>query len=319
MTKHSTPGTEVDTEVEGNTNTSTSVSEQDCSKMKKRNWFLTINNYTENELLLLNNYPCKYIIWQTEIGEKCGTPHLHACIVYPNAVVWPKRDFPRARIEPVISLPDCIKYCSKKETRVEGPFERGERPKQGKRNDLKKLAEEVVKGRSINHIAKEEPDMFVKYGRGLKLLREETQKNRNSENPPFVVWLWGNAGVGKSRIPNTIFSETSIYIKDGTSWWDNYDHEKCILIDDFDGKWPYRDFLRLLDRYKYQGQFKGGYVKINSPFIFITCEFGPSHFWEDNALKQVTRRCSVIHQVTNYETSYEIIRNELIKTQKDIL
>lgn len=291
-----TTGTKVGTEVEGNIITSTSVSKS----LKKRNWFLTINNYNQQEIDMLNNIDCKYIIWQKEIGEECKTPHIHATIIFKNAVVWPKRHFPRADIEVVKKLDSAIKYCSKLETRVEGPFERGERPQQqGTRNDLKKLAMEVIDGKKLNTIANEQPDMYIKYGKGLKLLREEIQPNRDKDIGVIVLWLWGNAGVGKTYLPNSLFTEDEIYIKDGTQWWDNYDHEKCIIIDDFDGKWPYRDFLRLLDRYKYQGQYKGGYTKINSRFIIITCEFPPSHFWDKgNQLNQVTRRLKGVYNIT---------------------
>lgn len=296
--------TQVDTQVGGNTNTPTCVTDAN-EKMKKRNWFVTINNYNEAEIATLNNLKCRYIVWQKEEGEKCHTPHIHACICYANAVKWPKTIFPRAKILAVKDLEACIAYCSKEKTRVEGPFEHGDRPKKGKRTDLAKLASQVVEGKKINEIATTDPEMFVRYGKGLKLLREEVQVHRT--DAPQVIWLWGLAGVGKSRIPNTLF--TSIYIKDGTAWWDNYDHEDCILIDDFDGKWPFRDLLRLLDRYQYQGQFKGGYVKINSPYIFITCEFAPDYFWEGNAYAQVARRIKLIHEVKAFNESFDIIKN----------
>lgn len=78
------------------------------------------------------------------------------------------------------------------------------------------------------------------------------------------------------------------YIKDGTQWWDEYEQQEAIIIDDFDGKWPFRDLLRLLDRYPYQGQFKGGYVPINSPFIYITCEHPPDWFWGPMAKAPLT-------------------------------
>lgn len=77
-------------------------------------------------------------------------------------------------------------------------------------------------------------------------------------------------------------------------WWDGYEQQEAIIIDDFDGKWPYRDLLRLLDRYPYQGQYKGGYVKINSPYIYITCEYSPSFFWRGNEFAQIHRRLSEI-------------------------
>lgn len=292
--------TEVHTLVDGNINAST----------RKRSWFLTINNFTPLDVDRLNGLDCRYKIWQIEKGKECGTPHIHALIYYDNARVWPKKLFPTAHIVYPKNLQKCIKYCSKEDTRVEGPFEFGDRPQQGNRSDLDAVAKAVIDGTPLKTVAEQFPSHYVKYSRGLKLLREETQKHRDQDEGVTVLWLWGLAGVGKTYIPHQIFGE-DIYIKDGTPWWDNYDHEKCILIDDFDGKWPFRDLLRLLDRYKYQGQFKGGYIKINSPFIIITCEFPPWHFWEGNELKQVTRRIREIIKIENVEDGKESVLNVL--------
>jgi hypothetical protein len=79
------------------------------------------------------------------------------------------------------------------------------------------------------------------------------------------------------------------------------------VIDDFDGKWPYRDLLRLLDRYVYQGQIKGGYVHINSDYIIITCEHRPEEYWSGNELTQVRRRLDCVHECTNIDKDYEYL------------
>jgi len=52
-----------------------------------------------------------------------------------------------------------------------------------------------------------------------------------------------------------------------------------------------------LDRYRYQGQVKGGYVNINSPFIYITCEHPPSYYWSGNELDQITRRLTSVLEI----------------------
>lgn len=178
-------------------------------------------------------------------------------------------------------------YC-KKDGRV---TERGKISRQGARSDLAKVAEQVRDGASLAEIAEEVPAVFVRYHKGLAALKSIQYEDR--KEPPKVTWLWGATGVGKTRRAT---EGASFYMKDGTKWWDGYEQQDRIVIDDFDGSWPFRDLLRLLDRYPYQGQTKGGYVKINSPEIIITCEFPPTHWWEGTALRQVQRRLTeVIH------------------------
>lgn len=181
-----------------------------------------------------------------------------------------------------------IKYCKKDGNLI---LEKGEASQQGKRNDLEVAIETIKNGGKLTDI---DPVLIVKYERGFKAIKHLNTKDRTEQ--PKVIWLWGLSGTGKTR--RAVEHSDSFYIKDGTQWWDGYDQQDVIIIDDFDGRWPFRDLLRILDRYPYQGQTKGAYVKINSPTIYITCEFPPSHFWSDNDLKQVTRRLSEVIEIT---------------------
>jgi len=262
---------------------------------RSRSWFITINNPTADEITKLESDDWTYMIYQHETGLECGTPHIHALIYYKNARIWPKKKFMRADIRKPFNLEAVIKYCSKEETRTSGPFEFGVKPVQGKRNDLEDMAKKILsKELTVQEFAEEDPVSFLKYSKGLTVLETMTFSHRSVSNPPNVIWLWGLSGTGKTRTAVEI--DQSFYIKDGTQWWDGYKQQKVIIIDDFDGKWPYRDLLRLLDRYPYQGQIKGGYMPINSEFIVITCEHPPEFFWVDNELIQVTRRISEVRK-----------------------
>lgn len=264
----------------------------DYSGIKSRWWMVTILNPSHDEIEALKSIKFKYVIWQLEECPETGTPHIHACLYYTNAVVWPKRFLPRARIDKVRSPKLCIEYCSKEESRIDGPWELGEKPEQGRRNDLEMAAKMYLEV-GEKEFAEEEPGIFVKHYKGLRELKSiSMDTHRDPNKPPTVIWLWGLAGTGKTR--TAIEAHWDYYIKDGTRWWDGYEHQQAIIIDDFDGEWPYRDLLRLLDRYPYQGQVKGGYKKINSPYIYITCEYEPKHFWSGNTLAQVTRRITEI-------------------------
>ncbi len=104
--------TQVDTHERGNT------SNLSCEGKKNRKWFMTINNYSKEELKLMTQFCTskkEYIVCE-EIGEEKGIPHIHAFINCKNAVRWKtlKKMFPRARIEIGKGTgADNLVYCSK--------------------------------------------------------------------------------------------------------------------------------------------------------------------------------------------------------------
>lgn len=284
----------IDSEVAGNTRPPLKKTE------RFREWFLTINNYNEDDIDKVENCGCRYWAYQKEVGKECGTPHIHAYLYFTNQRTWSsiKKQFKTAHIELVMNTDACIEYCMKADTRVEGPWESGKRPAQGKRSDLEEVVTMVKEGKKMKDIAMECPMQYIKFNKGIDKLNAMINLKPRKDKPS-VIWYHGLAGVGKTR---TVFDEydfEDIYVKDHTMWWDGYSQEKVILIDDFDGKWPFRDLLRLLDRYPYQGQYKGGYVHINSNIV-ITCEFPPSNFWikGTNEYDQVARRLDSIIEIT---------------------
>lgn len=253
---------------------------------KKRGWCFTCNNFTDEDEQIFNELECRYIIYGREIGAS-GTPHLQGYVEFqnPRGGRGLKRVHPRAHWEGRWGTPEeASEYCRK------GPsvVERGELPRQGARTDLEEAASMVHSGQPLKKVADSFPAVYLKYHKGLAALKSMAYSHRTS--PPDVTWIWGPTGTGKTRTA----AEGSFYMKDGTPWWDGYEQQERIVIDDFDGRWPFRDLLRLLDRYPYQGQIKGGYVAINSPQIYITCEYHPNHYWEANELEQVKRRLTKI-------------------------
>ena len=263
---------------------------------RARGWCFTVNNFLEGEVnyisqMDLEELRIKYIIVGREIGEN-GTRHLQGYLEFENACTLKamKRLFPRCHAEKRRGSPsEAADYCKKEDPHY---IERGTPLEQGKRTDLQKVAEMILLGASTAEVIEESPASFIRYQRGIAALRSETKKHRDREVEPHVEWLYGPTGVGKTR--TAVESSQSFYIKDETKWWDGYDQQETIIIDDFDGKWPFRNFLRLLDRYPYQGEVKGGTVKINSPRIVITCEFHPTQFWSGNEFRQVYRRLKAV-------------------------
>lgn len=260
--------------------------------MSVRNVCFTINNPTEEDKEWVKNVVCSYICVGEEVGES-GTPHLQGYMEFKSSKRFStlKAECPRGHFEKRMGTPaQAATYCKK-----DGHFvERGVLSKQGARSDLSEVAGDVVAKVPMREIAEAHPVVYVKYYRGLERLQWRLAEDR--KDPPKVVWLWGKAGAGKSREA----CQGSFYVKDNTQWWDGYEFQDRIVIDDFDrDAWAFRDLLRLLDRYPYQGQTKGGYVKITSKEIYITCEFPPDGmgYAQGNMLQQLLRRITEIREI----------------------
>lgn len=301
------------TEVGGNTITPT-------SKIRNRAWFLTIfglekrykKNYfgedTEDDPMrrvhiLIRNLKTQYFVYQKEKCPTTGREHVHAVLYFKNPRIWPKDEFEnfRPNIGKVRNLEKAIEYCSKEKTRIDGPWEEGEKPEQGKRTDLAECCEMLKSGKKIKDIAKLYPESFVKFHRGLRELQMVLSDHRDPENPPRIFWFWGKTRRGKSREAHRIAKdeyENDFYKKDNTKWWNNYEQQKVIIIDDFNPtKWDFRDLLNVCDRYEIETETKGGYVKINSELIIITCDRAPKDIWPPgNDRDQVVERLDEIRE-----------------------
>lgn len=255
-----------------------------------RNTCFTLNNWTEEEYEAIIQWDCKYLIVGKEVGKE-GTPHLQGYVEWKSSKKFDTLKNLNERIhweERKGKSEQAATYCKK-----EGNFfEKGKLSKPGKRTDLEKIGDLIIEKTPMKEIALQNPAHFIRYHRGMKALAEILKEDRKER--PYVEWRWGSTGVGKTRY--CVEKHKSYYIKDGTKWWDGYDQQEAIIIDDFAGM-DLREFLRLCDWYKYQGEVKTGYTKINSPFIYITCDKPPSHFWTGEELEQASRRIDLIVEV----------------------
>lgn len=265
---------------------------------RHRCYCFTLNNPTPSDAfgLQLLWKKSQYYICGREVGDVKETYHLQGYVRFknPQSFDFVKKHIPRAHIEVARgSDEDNKRYCSKQGDYDEsGTISVG----QGHRADISEVTDLIRSGSTtIEEIMFDYPELYVRYYRAFERMFSTLCQPRS--RPPEVYWRWGLAGTGKTRWVIDKHGPNNVYIKDNTSWWDGYNQQDVILIDDFDNQIPYRTLLRILDRYAYQGQVKGGYVQINSPYIFITCEFHPTHYWSGNELDQVTRRLSGITEV----------------------
>lgn len=258
----------------------------------------TINNYTEAEVTELKSQLLEFVyaVFQRERGEN-GTPHIQGYVYSRNQkslVGWKRVLGQRAHIE--FARGDAVSnrvYCTKEETREPDtdPWEHGEIPRQGERSDLAAVAEAVKARSSEEELAEKFPGDVIRYHRGISYLRGLYEEPRRWKTRVF--WWYGPTGTGKSFEANERFPEA--YWKMGCNkWWDGYRGESAVIIDDYRRDLcTFAELLRLLDRYPYRVEYKGGTCQFAARDVVITTPMGPRETWAgrcEEDLQQLIRR-----------------------------
>nr|QJI53596.1 MAG: replication associated protein [Circoviridae sp.] len=252
-----------------------------------RRYCFTLNNYTERDCELLKEAftaeSCAFAIVGKEVGEN-QTIHLQGYVHWKREKSFRQMKdlMPRAHIEEAKGSDlDNDEYCGKGGDLL---LRVGEPSKQGKRSDLERAVAAVKAGRSLRDIASAYSATYVRYGRGLRELRLLigcVERDFKTE----VHVIIGPPGGGKSRWIAS--QEGDKYYKPRSDWWDGYDGQEIVVLDDFYGWIQYDELLRICDRYPHRVPVKGGYVNFNSRKVFIssnkhaqewyTCEYAKNN------------------------------------------
>lgn len=270
-----------------------------------RDYRFTMFNYTDEKIDKLISLKTDYIVWGYEVAPTTGKPHLQG-YMYLTSACTPsaiRKKFPGTDIDRCNgTADDNRRYCLKLDTPTpnEKFYEFGTCPVgQGTRtdiNDMKKVIDDTKGGPRTKLLACFNANFGVtcRSYRGFQVYIDLTAPKRTVK--PEVFWIWGDAGVGKSK---WVYSKFESVFNKPIEWYDTYDNEECFLINDFDGSTiGTKELLNLLDWYPFLGKVKGSFVSVVSPVIVVTCDRPPSCFWKaGNELKQVTRRIDhIIHR-----------------------
>jgi len=272
------------------------------------NWFLTINNPESNELPQHSSE--KYAVWQLEKGES-GTPHLQCTLVMKSKVYFGaiKKLYPRANISKVRNLPNAIKYCQKDESRVEGPWTRGEPPKgQGKRTDLEAAIDCVIENlgsrRPFKQACRDHKETMARYHKGIMFVANQMVEDRDPSKPPEVTVYVGKTGSCKSRSARELLPDAWIWNPARGEWFDGYLGQKQAIFEEYRGQFKYATLLSMLDRYTHEHQVKGGMIDFVATQIAFTSPVHPRDWYprqceKDDSIDQLLRRITKVVYMEN--------------------
>lgn len=202
-------------------------------------------------------------------------------------------------------------YCTKKETRLAGPWEWGKMKEQGKRNDLVRMYDMVKSGADDLEILEKETAAYLKFHKACDKARELILKAKCTNMKPVdkrntlkVTALIGPPGVGKSSYVYNKHPIEEIYSLPHTknNWFNGYQGQPVLLIEEMGPKRIALDkFLLMLDIYPQQFEVKNGMTWNNWTTIYLTSNYEIEDWFPriDECRKEaVTRR---IHNTIRLE------------------
>jgi len=252
-------------------------------------WFFTWNNpsHPEDKEILLESSIVSYVKFQLEKGKE-GTLHYQGVLYCKSATrctTLLKAFVGCGYFAPVINSEAAVRYCGKLESRVDGPWTAGKLPKQGERSDLLECKSIIDNGGRMDDVFEQQFSNAVRYGRGL---REYCAiKNRNNVRKwQTISYIYtGDAGTGKTQaamIEAAAWGGGTYWLTvertGGKLWWDGYEGQENIIIDEFNCGISLTDFKRIIDSSPLTIPIKGGMVQFLGKRIWI-CSNNPLDVW----------------------------------------
>lgn len=290
---------------------------------QSKRWVFTYNNPS----LIADELPkdqtiYAYWIYQKERGQE-GTEHYQGylrfnsrkrftqVVNYLHALGWDGVHVEKAKG----NEKQCHDYCSKEDTRIDGPWEFGtydaNEGKQGHRSDLEDIAQAIRTGAQLRDIADTHPGDYIRYHGGIQALHLQLAPAPPIQRDVSVIVLWGPTGTGKTH--RFMHGYPEIYsVKPGRDPWGQYRGQKAILFDEFNPeKWTLQEMNGFLDtwRLSLDARYHDRFAEWTLVGI---CANSPPTSWYPNAppmlwdafKRRITNRC---WEVTNREPTLDQI------------
>lgn len=272
-----------------------------------RRVFITLNNPKEEDLKGLEDAEATSSFFAAceECGEQ-GTRHLHVYVEWKHQRAWSKlkRDNPRCRIEQAMGTrKQCVEYICKDDPDPYLPNGVGSDGGQGKRTDIDEIIDGLLNGDRIKDIAVKHPKSFIYHHKGMRALRAALLEPR--DEVPEVLVYWGPTGSGKSRLAREVCGDEPrwTWTPARGKWFDGYDGELVVLMEEFRGQLPFGFMLSLLDRYDCPVEFKGGTTEFKGTKIIITSPKHPNQWYHDDGddkINQLMRRITKVTHMSGF-------------------
>lgn len=263
---------------------------------------------------ILDKTTVSYYVYQAELCPSTGRRHLQGYFELAS----PRRPsgartlaFNQSRISADIDIyirvarksrTDNERYCSKHNSRLEGPYRHDSRESSstnsGARSNLDKFIQHCRRGGILSAVSAD-PTTYVRCFRGIRelLLFDLAERFGDCFRSVKVYVFCGDPGSGKTRRVyhecRHLPSPDSGAVEPGANprrvyplfscnpeWWDGYIGQSVVLIDDFGGDIQFRRLLRILDGHPLILPIKSGCCWAAYDTVYITTNLLPIDWYK---------------------------------------
>ena len=279
-----------------------------------RIWFGTWNNPDDQTKKGLEDLhkklEAKYTRGQLEQGELMETNHFQFVTFLKDN----KRLTALKKINPKIhwspSKSEAANdYVWKEETRVDGPWEFGKKPKVGKPKDGKKLDwEDIWNKACTGQLNKINAWVRVVHYSKLKDIAKDHLKTEDSDHLRGI-WIHGAPGTGKSRWFRDNIPNNKLYPKLCNKWWDGYIGQPIVVMDDIDltHECLAQQLKIWSDRYGCILETKGGAEAAKYDWFIVTSQYRIEEIFKDQAAVEAINRRFQVFEIEEIEQLRDII------------
>jgi hypothetical protein len=186
----------------------------------------------------------------------------------------------------------------KPEGRLDGPWEYGKwkAKRSGKRTDIEDLRKALEEGRDDKYIADNHFGSFLRYQRGIGAWRKLHKKVRKVRTGLAVII--GQSGVGKTLMVQRLYPNA--WWKDQTKWWDSYQGQSVIVLDEFMGWTMVGQLNRMCGTSTpYDVEVKGGMEPFLAKKVIVISNVGIDSWWnwdniripKESVLRRIDELC----------------------------
>ena len=261
-----------------------------------RHWCFTLNNPDGDDITRLTRAAgmgqFKYWAWQLEKGKREETTHIQGYIGLARRTRFSsvKAMLPgNPHLEMAVDAAASYRYCQKDDSYVAGGLREASHDtppgptEQLKGNVWQKYQSDCNSGRTYMELCEMYPHLRSQEGAMRKIYEDHLYKERVTLKDMKAIEVetyWGPPGIGKSLtvrdILETKHKDEPFYRQHDGKWFDGYNYEKNLWIDDMGpGRFTRAAFMQLLDRGTVRVEVKGGHALAKFERIFITTNFDP--------------------------------------------